>query len=275
MNAGLGEFGHEVLPGHIAIVTGETIVGGNAEGKQALMCAGIVGRVAILTTVIRHSVVLGLRPGVQSAPVPGFGRVVMRSGGPGAGIVTFDADRRPRIIHHKKVPELIVVRIMASGALQLAGWVQANRRSDRRGRSQLDGSFRVSSDFVRQRAVVKNGNRMIIRQVGAKHSGAGKSIGDAILHGYGRSKAIDHAQSHRAIMATQAKLGRACRLAGGGLGRGAAVWRISRGGKRMIPEWGLADGTMRRMAENTNLFLGGGFGAGPAGDREIVFRADH
>ena len=76
---------------------------------------------------------------------------------------------------------------------------------------------------------------MIIGQVGAEDGRAGERIGDAVLHRDRRGKAVDHAESDRAIMAAQTKLRGSGGLAGHGFGCGAAVRRVRRRGKSVIP----------------------------------------
>ena len=76
---------------------------------------------------------------------------------------------------------------------------------------------------------------MIIGQVGAEHGRARERIGDTVLHGDRRGKAVDHAESDRAVMATQTKLRGSGGLAGHSFGRGTAIRGVRSRGKRVIP----------------------------------------
>ncbi len=174
-----------------------------------------------LAQALAHRRVGRVRPGIQSGPVPGLvGEPVGRIG-PIIGVVTLQAEGGGIVVLDQELAVLIVVGVVAGGALHLAGVVEAHLVVQGRGITQLA----VGS---RQGAVIDKGDRVIVGEVGSEIGRSGRHGGDCIAHFNGNRPAVNHSQRNGSIMAAQAEFGGAGGLADGGFDGRAAVRDVGR-----------------------------------------------
>ena len=190
--------------------------------------------------------------------------------------VARQTEARTRIINDQKVPELIIVRVVASGALKPAVFIQSDRSGAQGGRVFNPRIFRGQGEVINER------NGMVPGQIRAKvsrASGHRRYATPVLLHRDGGRAAADVAQRHSAIVTPQAKTRRPIGLRNRQpqfIQRAAAIHNIiADARKTMIPQRRGAISAVDGMAEDANIAFGRGLdGAGP-GSREIVYRINN
>lgn len=116
---------------------------------------------------------------------------------------------------------------------------------------------------------------MVVREVGAEFVGAGGHRAGPALHENLRPPASDLAECDRAIMATEAHLGNAGRLAYSRFESGALVGGVGHGGIMAVPQR-FGRPSVGRVAEDTNFGIllsrraAGGQAASAAGGEVVL-----
>ena len=212
-------------------------------------CAGIVGNRQVATG----------GPRVGARAVPGGDRAGVQRAGPAIGLMAGRAERPLDGIHAQKVGPFLM-RVMATGALELAAKVQMQRFRRAQRIDQL-------AAHRRQRTVIGKRDRMIAGKIGAYQCLAGEHA-ERWLHAVLRHPQRPHRQ--RAIVTRQAQ----ARAAGGlrdlRLERGAGVQRVGRGRQGPVPQRRLRSGVVWRVAKHAQAGGLRGFESAATRRREIV-----
>src|SRR5436190_7974924 len=124
-------------------------------------------RMVVFAAVCSDSEAACMRPGILALAIPDGGRELMNRLVPALLIVAIDAQRGAGVVLDQEFAELIVVRIVAGGALHLAGRIKAHALVKGAGVFQLPvcGS---------EGDVVTEGDRMIVAEIGAQTGRAGR-----------------------------------------------------------------------------------------------------
>src|ERR1043166_4665573 len=112
---------------------------------------------------------------------------------------------------------------------------------------------------------------MIVREIGAQVARADRHNGHAVAHLNVVRAAAEFTERDGAVVAAQAKLGRAGRLADGGFSSAAFVELIGGGGEGVVPERIFAGAAMGRVAEHANFGFGDGANVAGTGGGKVMF----
>jgi len=264
VRAELHELGLQVLGRHVPVVTGVTVLLLVSEIKKPRFGSGRMRRMAVFTAIAGNCSLGRVGPGVYTRTVPGFAGSLMRGPLPIIKIVALHTQGGGVVILNEKLAELIVVRVVAGGALHLTFVIKPDFGSQACRIPQLSVSGH-------ERIVVSERDWVIIREIRAQIAATGRHGGDAIAH-FDRCRArVHHPQCDSTIVATEAELGRSGRLPNSRPCRRTAVRDIASLGHRMIPQRRLACTAMRRVAKHAHLGFGDRLYWAGASDRQIMF----
>jgi len=263
-----GEFRLDIRGGDVSVVACEAVVFLDAVIQQARPTGCQVRLMTIAAGVVTDRRQRAVRPGIGRSAVPGRTRLAV-GGLRLAGLqVAARAELRTDVRHDEESAEVVAVRVMAGGALQLGAGFALDARRQRGWRLQL-------TILGRERARVAKRHGMVVRQVGADEAGSRRHCCYASGHRDIGRLADDLAQRDGAVVAAQAHqrmTGRLARLRDRGrtrIGHVRCGWSIA------VPERRCRSRGMRRMAKDADPVLGDcRYIAWPCG-RQVVFGIDH
>ncbi len=200
-------------------MAGETILFFVGVIEEARPRPGIMRGVAVFAAIGGNGGFRGVRPGIIAGAVPWLVGQMMRGLLPESWLVTLEAKHGAGIILDKEFAVLIVVRIMAGGALKLMIVIEANFLGQRGGILELA----VRGD---EGVVISEGDWVVVGEVRAQIAWARRHGGDVIAHRDRRGAAGHHAERDGPVVTREAEFGGAGRLADSRFRRGTAVGSV-------------------------------------------------
>src|SRR5512146_3014587 len=105
-------------------MTNQAIIFRLRQVEQALVRAGIVRCVAVLAPIPRDGGLACLRPRVAAGAVPGLAGIAVGGGAPETWVMAIEAEGGVLVVLDQELAVLIVVGVMAGGALHLLGAIE-------------------------------------------------------------------------------------------------------------------------------------------------------
>lgn len=181
--------------------------------------------------------------------------------------VAVETKGRGGIVLNEELAVLVVVRVVAGGALHLLVVIQV----DLAPQSRRISEFAFSGG---QGGVIAEGNGMMRREVGAEAAAAHRQSSRSGAHGDGSRAISDHAEGNGTIVAAQAEPGSAGWLADSRFEARAGIRLIDGGRHLAIPQRDLCGRGVRRVTEDADVGLCAGTKLAGAAGGEVVFGID-